>query len=73
MRILKSLLVAGAAFSVFAHSAIAQEKWPTKPVRVVVPFPAGSAPDVLLRHLGVALGEKWGQPLVIDNQSSGSD
>ncbi len=72
MRILKSLLVASAAFSILVGGAFAQEKWPTKPVRVVVPFPAGSAPDVLLRHLGVALGEKWGHPLVIDNKPGGS-
>jgi tripartite-type tricarboxylate transporter receptor subunit TctC len=71
-RISTYLLTATIAFGALSGATLAQEKWPTKPVRVYVPFPAGSAPDVLLRHLGVALGEKWGQPLVIDNKPGGS-
>jgi tripartite-type tricarboxylate transporter receptor subunit TctC len=47
-------------------------KWPTQPVRFVVPFPAGSAPDVLIRHVGAKLGEKWGQSVIVDNKPGGS-
>ncbi|WP_143684793.1 tripartite tricarboxylate transporter substrate binding protein [Variovorax sp. KK3] len=50
----------------------ASPKWPAQPVRFVVPFPAGSAPDVLIRHVGVRLGEKWGQSVVVDNKPGGS-
>jgi tripartite-type tricarboxylate transporter receptor subunit TctC len=72
MRLINKLTTAASALALLTGVATAQEKWPIKAVRVVVPFPAGSAPDVLLRHLGVALGEKWGHPLVIDNKPGGS-
>jgi len=47
-------------------------KWPAQPVRFVVPFPAGSAPDVLIRLVGVKLTEKWGQAIIVDNKPGGS-
>jgi tripartite-type tricarboxylate transporter receptor subunit TctC len=47
-------------------------KWPAQAVRFVVPFPAGSAPDVLIRHVGAKLGEKWGQGVIVDNKPGGS-
>ena len=47
-------------------------KWPQQAVRFVVPFPAGSAPDVLIRHVGAKLGEKWGQGVIVDNKPGGS-
>jgi tripartite-type tricarboxylate transporter receptor subunit TctC len=72
MGFLKIFVVATFAFAGLSSAALAQETWPTKPVRVFVPFPAGSAPDVLLRHLAVALAEKWGHALVIDNKPGGS-
>jgi tripartite-type tricarboxylate transporter receptor subunit TctC len=53
-------------------SVFGAEAWPTKPVRFVIPFPAGSASDVLARHLSSALGEKWGRQVAVDNRSGGS-
>ena len=47
-------------------------KWPSQAVRFVVPFPAGSAPDVLIRQVGAKLGEKWGQGVIVDNKPGGS-
>ena len=47
-------------------------RWPSAPVRFVVPFPAGSAPDVLIRLVGIKLTEKWGQAVIIDNKPGGS-
>lgn len=44
------------------------QSWPTKPVRIVVPFTAGSATDILARTFGQKLSESWGQPVVIDNR-----
>ena len=42
--------------------------WPNKPVRFVVPFPTATATDLIARTVGQKLGEKWGQPVVIDNR-----
>src|SRR5512134_2590483 len=51
-----------------AGIAAAQEKWPVKPIRMIVPFTAGSASDVLGRIVGQRLSEMWGQQLVVDNR-----
>jgi tripartite-type tricarboxylate transporter receptor subunit TctC len=69
-----SSLVIGAGISV-AHAQTspgAAVRWPTQPVHFVVPFPAGSAPDVVIRQVGVKLSEKWGQAVVVDNRPGGS-
>ena len=57
-------LVLAAAAAVYAA-----ERFPAKPVRIVVPFPAGGSTDLIARQLGQRLGEQWGQPVLIDNRS----
>ena len=52
--------------------ALAQAAYPNKPVRVVVGNAAGGATDNLTRQIGVMLGEKLGQPIVVDNKPGGS-
>jgi tripartite-type tricarboxylate transporter receptor subunit TctC len=51
-----------------AGAAHAQDRWPVKPVRMVVPFTPGSASDVLGRIVGARLSEIYGQQIVIDNR-----
>ena len=47
--------------------ALAQT-WPAKPVRLIVPFAAGSAGDIPARIVGSKLTEKWGQQVIVDNR-----
>ena len=60
-----SLTLFLAAFA--ATPAIAQN-YPTRPVRIVVPFSPGTAADIVARQMGTRLAEIWGQAVVIDNQ-----
>ena len=46
----------------------ATETFPSRPIRMVVPFPPGAASDFLARVLGQKLGETWGQQVVVDNR-----
>ena len=71
-RSLLALAVSMIAVITEAQAQSAASKWPSQPVRFVVPFPAGSAPDVLIRFVGVKLTQKWGQPVVVDNKPGGS-
>jgi tripartite-type tricarboxylate transporter receptor subunit TctC len=47
----------------------AQEAWPNKPVRMIVPFAPGGSTDVIARMLGQKLAVLWGQPVVIENRA----
>jgi len=53
--------------SILGAGAMAQP-WPAKPVRVLVPAPAGSSLDIIVRTLGDKLKDRWGQPVVVDNK-----
>ncbi len=61
------VLLALAAAASVASSASAQS-FPTKPVRIIVPFPAGGGVDVLIRAVAAELSTKWGQPVIVDNR-----
>jgi len=52
-----------------AGPASAQEAWPSRPVRIIVPFPAGGVADLLPRLVGQKLSEKWGQPVIVENKA----
>jgi tripartite-type tricarboxylate transporter receptor subunit TctC len=51
-----------------ALAGAAAQTFPTKPIRIVVPYAAGGITDILARALGQKLGEALGQPIVIDNR-----
>lgn len=44
------------------------QTWPAKPIRVVVPYPAGGTSDILTRMIGVKLTESWGQQIIADSR-----
>ena len=52
--------------------AFAQEAYPTRPVRIIVPFAAGGVADALPRIVGERLSQKWGQPVLVDNKVGAS-
>jgi tripartite-type tricarboxylate transporter receptor subunit TctC len=55
-----------AAVAVSAHAQA--PAWPAKPIRVVVPFPAGGTSDILARLIGPRLTEVWGPQILVDNR-----
>jgi tripartite-type tricarboxylate transporter receptor subunit TctC len=61
---LAAVLLAG----VLCAPAFAQDKWPSRPIRMVVPFPPGSSPDLIARMLTDKLGAAVGQPVIVDNK-----
>ncbi len=64
-RRLSNLLLAALAAAALPAAA---QTWPDKPVRVVVPAPAGSSLDVIVRGLGEVLKTRWSHPLVVENR-----
>jgi len=44
------------------------QDWPTKPVRIIVPFPPGGSADLLPRAVTESLQKQWGQPVIVDNR-----
>jgi len=69
MRGMFRICTALAAFLVCGTSAMAQQSFPTKPVRLLIPYAAGGAVDILGRTLGDELSKKWGQPVIIENRT----
>ncbi len=56
------------AATLIAGGAMAQAAWPTKPIRMIVPFTAGSVTDIIARTVGESMSRSLGQPIVIDNK-----
>ena len=63
----KGLIVA-AAFSMAVGEALAAAPYPVRPVRVIVPLAPGGGSDIVARIAAAALGEAWGQTIVVDNR-----
>ena len=61
-------IIAALGLALTSAGVAAQDKWPAKPVRMIVPFSPGAASDVLSRIVGQRLSEMYGQQFVADNR-----
>ncbi len=61
-------LAATAALSGTLPTPAQAQDWPTKPVRITTPFPAGAGPEAVVRVLAEKLQRKWGQPVIVENK-----
>src|SRR5882757_1605411 len=59
---------AAAAIHIMCGSAFAQTNFPSRPVHIFVPYPAGGGVDVLTRTLGDVVSKQWGQSVVVENR-----
>jgi len=67
-KLMRFLTLAAAAMSVLSPIPAAAQPYPTKPVRLMVPFPPGGATDIIARLVAAKMQELWGQPVVIESK-----
>jgi len=67
----RSLLLSAPTLALTGAIASAQAAWPTRPVRVIIPFTPGGASDLMMRPVAARLERLLGQPFVIDNRAGG--
>jgi len=60
--------IAAAVMHIMCGSAFAQTAFPSRPVHILVPYPAGGGVDVLTRTLGDVVSRQWGQSVVVENR-----
>lgn len=70
MKRLRAFVLAAFALG-FATAALAQS-YPSRPVKVIVPFPPGDAADILSRLIGPKVAERMGQPVIVENRAGAS-
>ena len=69
---MKAKTLAAAAALAFAALAQAQEPYPSRPIKLIVPFTPGTGMDILARTLGPGLSERWKVPVVVENRPGAS-
>lgn len=65
----KTLLTLGGGLAALTFPALAQDNWPTKPIRLMVGFPPGGGADAMARVIAKKLEDQLGQPLVVENKN----
>jgi tripartite-type tricarboxylate transporter receptor subunit TctC len=65
---LRRFLLAAAWAAPIVAAAQAPTAWPSRPVKIVVPAPAGSSLDLIVRAMSNKLGARWAQPVVVENK-----
>jgi len=64
--------VAAGVLVAVASSASAQQSYPSKPIRFIVPYPPGGSTNTVARMVGQKLTESWGQQVIVDNRPGGN-
>jgi tripartite-type tricarboxylate transporter receptor subunit TctC len=67
-RMRRSLIV----LALLAAGSVSAQTWPSAPIKLIVPFPAGGSVDMVARAVGKQLGDVLGQPVVVDNRAGAS-
>jgi tripartite-type tricarboxylate transporter receptor subunit TctC len=70
--IARVFLVLLAAFGLSGAHAQQADKFPIRPVRLIVPYAPGGATDITARQLAMKLSEVWGQQVIVDNRAGAS-
>ena len=65
-------LMAVIACTITAFAVHAAEKFPARPVRMIIPYAPGGATDITARQLQPRISEIWGQPVIVDNRPGAS-
>ena len=68
----RALLTAAAATGAWASLPALGQAWPARPIRLVIPFGAGAASDMVARRIGERLQVALGQPVVVENKAGAS-
>jgi tripartite-type tricarboxylate transporter receptor subunit TctC len=69
----RRLIVLGALASLAFAGAVQAQGYPTKPIRIVLPYSAGGPADVMVRAISQKLGDSWGQPFIVDNKPGANE
>ena len=64
----RNLLKSIAAMAAMAVLQAGAQAWPSKPIKIIVPYPPGGTSDILARAVGQKLQEEWKQPVVVENK-----
>ena len=62
----------GAAAAALPSPALAEEAWPSKPIRIICGYPAGGLTDIFARAYGEHIAQKTGQPVFVENKAGAS-
>ena len=72
-RIARTIKALAALLLCAVPNAFAQADFPSRPIRIIVPYAAGGGADILSRLLGQRLGDRLKQPVIVENQGGGSN